>query len=121
MNVVDHQLEIVAVDVVVQAAGDGVNAVVTLLPRVYVLPAHRQLKFLRDKEVTSRDIVPACCEVRHAWHTIDGAAIDVLLKILTDQIKWTQLKPRIQAPGRPLVRCRQRKGRERTIVVDEKV
>ncbi len=34
MNVVDHYLEIVAVDVVVQAAGNGVNAVVTLLPRV---------------------------------------------------------------------------------------
>ena len=31
---IDHQLEIVAVDVVVEAAGDGVNAVIALLPGI---------------------------------------------------------------------------------------
>ena len=32
MNVVDHQLEVVAVDVVVETAGDGMDPVVALLP-----------------------------------------------------------------------------------------
>src|SRR6266481_7930772 len=36
MNVVDHQLEIVAMDVVVQAASDRVNTVVAFLPRIQI-------------------------------------------------------------------------------------
>jgi hypothetical protein len=34
MDVVDHQFEVVAVDVVIQAAGDGMNTVVAHLPGV---------------------------------------------------------------------------------------
>src|SRR5580765_1166803 len=34
MNVVDHQLEIVPMDVVVDAAGDGTNTIVAFLPRI---------------------------------------------------------------------------------------
>ena len=34
MDVVDHQFEVVAVDVVIQAAGDGMNTVVAHLPRI---------------------------------------------------------------------------------------
>src|SRR5207249_7077478 len=50
VNVVDHQLEIVAVDVVVEAAGDGVDSVVALLPRIQVLPLNGRLKLFRDQE-----------------------------------------------------------------------
>jgi len=34
MDVVDHQFEVVAVDVVIQAAGDGMNTVVAHLPGI---------------------------------------------------------------------------------------
>ena len=50
MNVVDHQLQIVPVDVVVQSAGDGVDSVVALLPRIQVLPLNCSLKLFRDQK-----------------------------------------------------------------------
>ncbi len=36
MNIIDHQLEVVAVNVVIQPSGDGLDAVVTLLPGIEV-------------------------------------------------------------------------------------
>src|SRR5882724_8554009 len=85
MNVIDHQLDIVAVNVVVEAASDGMDAVVALLPRVQIFPPDRQLKLLRDQEIGCRYIVPACCEVGEPWgHTVHRTTVDIFLEIFTD-------------------------------------
>ena len=56
MDVIDHQLEIVAMDVVVEAASNGRDTVITLLPRIEVLPPGGQLKLLRNQEITPGNI-----------------------------------------------------------------
>src|SRR6266508_264807 len=87
VNIVDHQLEIVAVDIVVETARDGANAVVAHLSRVQTLPPDGGLKLLRDQEVTCRYIVPVRCEVWDAWHTVESKTIHFFLKVFPDYIK----------------------------------
>ena len=56
VNVIRHEFDIVAVDVVVQAAGNRVNTVVAFLPWIQLLPSDDGLKLLRDQIISSRYI-----------------------------------------------------------------
>src|SRR5207249_12176248 len=81
VNIVSHHLEIVPVDVVVEAAQDRIEPVVTLLSGVYILPLNHGLKLLRNQEIASGYIEA----VRHKvgepwWHSVHGAAVDFFLK-----------------------------------------
>src|SRR5216117_1343470 len=104
-------------DVVVQSAGDGANAVAAFLPRVQILPLNRQLKLLWDQEIAGRYVVTVRRKVGHSRHAVDGAAVHVLLEILANQIEAPQLKPRIQAPRCSLGCGWQREWRQRTVGV----
>ena len=80
VNVIDHQFDIVAVDVVIEPAGDGVDAVVAFLPWIQVLPLDGGLELLRDQEITSLNVETVRRKVGEPWRrTVDSAAIDVLL------------------------------------------
>src|SRR6266404_5867733 len=104
VDVIHHQLDVVAVDVVIQAAGDRLDSVVPFLPRIQILPLDRSLKFLRDQKVSPFHIVAVGREIGEARrHTVHRATIDIFLQIFTDQIEWPQLQPCVHAPGRSFV------------------
>src|SRR4029450_3829885 len=108
MNVVDHQLQIVAMDIIIQATENRRDAVITLLPGIEVLPPDGQLKLLRDQVVGSRHIESGCGELgKGRRRTRNRARLNSLLKKFTDQIKLSQSQPAIHAPSGPLIRFRQ--------------
>src|SRR5436190_7478072 len=85
MNIIDHQLEIVAMDVVVETASNGRDAVVTLLPGIEVFPPSRQLKLLRDQVVASRNIESVGRELGELrCYTIGRARMNPFLKKFAD-------------------------------------
>src|SRR5260370_34712138 len=85
VDVIDHQLDIVAMDVVVEPAGDGMDAVVALLSRIQILPLNRSLKLIRDQEIGCRYVVSTRCKVGESRrHAVHGTAVDVFLEGFTD-------------------------------------
>src|SRR5712691_3212479 len=63
VNVVEHQLDRVAVDVVVEPAGNGVDAVVTPLTGIKILESHCRLEFFRYNEIAPLNVPAARIEV----------------------------------------------------------
>src|ERR1043166_1026651 len=120
MNVIGHQFDIVSVNVVVETAGDRVNAILTFLPWIQLLPSHDRLKLLRDQKVTSRYIEASGGKVGEPGRdSIYSAPVDIFLEILANQIKWAELKGRIETPGCPFIRAGQNKGREGAVGVNQ--
>ena len=85
MNVVDHQLEVVAADVVVEAAQDRWNPVVAFLPGVQKLPLNYSLQLLRDNLISSRDIKTVGRKVvKRRHHPVHGATLDAFLQVFAE-------------------------------------
>ncbi|MCA1607756.1 MAG: hypothetical protein LC775_20340, partial [Acidobacteria bacterium] len=54
VNIVGHHLDSVAADVVVEAAGDGTDAVVSNLVRVKIFPLYDRLQSLWNDEIAAQ-------------------------------------------------------------------
>ena len=117
MNIIDHQLDRIAVDVVVESTGDGADAIATSdLVGIELFPAHRCLQLLRNEEIAALDVPAARIEVGETkCGAVYGAAVYVFGEIFADQIKRPDVQPGVEAPGRPFSRSRQDKRREGTV------
>ena len=94
MHVIGHELDGVAVNVVVQAAGDGVDVVASDLGWLKLLPAYGCLQFFRNDEVAPLHVPAMRTEVvKPRRHTRHRAAINVFGEIFTDNIEWPQVEP----------------------------
>src|SRR5213079_1596574 len=106
MNVVKHQLNGVAVDVVVEPAGDRMDAVVTHLTRITILESDCCLEFFRKNEIAALNVPTTWLEVGEpGCNTVDRATVHLFGKIFTDQIERSDVDPCLHAPGCALVRA----------------
>src|SRR5581483_2348262 len=122
MNIVDHQLQVVAVDVVIEAAYNGRYSVVAFLAGIQMLPLHDCLQLLRQKKITSGDVESVGRKPIEAGRdAVDRARMYALLQELADEIEGAHFQPAIDAPGGSLVCSRQNKRRKRAVAVDQEV
>src|SRR6187551_4095609 len=96
MDVVGHELHVVAVNVVVNATGDRVQIIIRDLAWIEVLVFAYHLELFRDNEVAALDIIAFGGEVREVGH--DPArrpALVTLAQVFADKFKWPPMKSRI--------------------------
>ena len=108
MNVIGHQLDRVAVNVVIQTDRERVDVIVIDLIRFERFPFHNALEFFRQNEIARLNIVAARIEIAKARRfSGDGASIDIFREIFSNQIERTDVQPGVGAPSRPLICSRQ--------------
>src|SRR4051812_45442343 len=102
MDVVRHELHIVAMNIVVQAAPDRANIVVRDLPGIEALVFRHDLKLLGNNKVTALNVIAIGPKLRESGRSSRFVA---LAKILPDQIEAPPVKRTVQAVSFPLRRA----------------
>src|SRR4029077_11601493 len=118
VNIIHHQLEVVAADVVVEAAQDGLEAVVPFLHGIQILRLHYSLQLLRKEEICSGYVEAIRLKVgERRRHSVYGATLDVFLEVFTNEIEWTNFEPGVHTPRCSFICAGEVKRRERTVTV----
>src|ERR1700704_4546810 len=102
MHVIRHDFYPVSMDVVIQAAGDGMDVVISHLAGIERFPFHDGLEFFWDQKITSLHVITAGVELREKCSAM---GTDVFVEILGDQIEGADLQPGIEAIGMSFIRA----------------
>src|SRR5436190_13324341 len=103
MNIVRHQFDVIAMNVVVRPAPDRLKVVVDDLSGIEAFISCHKLELLRNNEIATLDVVTFGAELREPGRYSRFVA---LAQILANEIEGSQMQRRVESVAFPFRRCR---------------
>src|ERR1043166_9182020 len=116
MDVMGHDLNVVPMDVVIEAAGDRLDVIIGDLAGIECFVLGHKLELFRDNEIAALDVVAIRGEsVKASRHSVNHPPTEVFAQIFADQIERTDMMGTVETPSLSLRCGRGGESRERPV------